>query len=159
MPNFCDYIFLTFYVCILWFYWYSTAFWPFTFFFILVKEVDNSFEENNEYSLEFCKHNISPLEEVENHWAKCFPKRKALLQQGMLVPEYVQIFPLLKQPQGYSFLLQDFCKSFPGHSDNLYRNWNKFRMAVSSLLKEENITSKFEDLGKCIFRCVCIILF
>lgn len=70
-----------------------------------------------------------------------------LKNDGICIGAYLQLFPLLKQPQGFIFLLNDFEKLYPANCDLLYLNWSPFRNAVQEILNDEKIPSKFNDIG------------
>lgn len=65
-------------------------------------------DERDQYALEFCKNNVSPVDEVECNWAISYDMRRTLLKDGMTVDENLQTFAFLKQPQGFILLLNDF---------------------------------------------------
>ncbi|CAG9818943.1 unnamed protein product [Phaedon cochleariae] len=99
------------------------------------------------FALEYCKHNVGPTEEVTFNWGICFHERKDILKTNSNIVEYFNTFPMLKHPlNGYNFLMDDFNKCFPGKSENLYKNWPHFRSAVVSMMEEEKMKQKFEDI-------------
>lgn len=105
-------------------------------------------EDTQTLSLEFLKHNLSPLDEIQLHWSLSRQARKNLLNKSKPF-DYFSLFPVLKQSEGYELLLEDFKYLYPGKENCLYEKWNDFKTAVLQLIREKDVVVKlFTNDGK-----------
>ncbi|XP_052127278.1 uncharacterized protein LOC113204829 [Frankliniella occidentalis] len=93
-----------------------------------------------ELSVKWLKVNLGPQSVVEAHWDKTFAHRISLLdikrKDKISIAEYYSSFPVLRQPWGYSLLLQDYNKLFDGTQNNFASNWKGFALKLTEKLKK-----------------------
>ncbi|KAK3925134.1 Halomucin [Frankliniella fusca] len=100
-------------------------------------------------SKEWLKRNFEPFDQVKIHWRRCrSPRIKELVYSQLSPAAYVEKWSdLLKLPNGYELILQDFESLheilpekygvLEGKSENLMLNWNNFSSKVVEIMKSD----------------------
>lgn len=79
------------------------------------------------------------MEEITEIWSKTFDTRRKILKESKLF-EYFNPFPILKQENGYHFLLKDFDRLYPEKTGAFYEKWPNFKKAILHILNDKNIS-------------------
>lgn len=118
--------------------------------FFVLGTVVNSIENepiNNvqeQISLDYVKNNLSPFEEVSSHWSLSFNARRKLLHSTDLY-QYMSMFPIIKQPDGYELLINDFNQLYNENDKNLFKKWNFLQQCIlriglkKKIIKEDDL--------------------
>lgn len=109
---------------------------------------DESYEQSHDeqISLEFLKDNVSPFEDIKQHWISTFNARKDIMKTSTII-QYFNAIRYLQQPDGYVLLTNDFNKMYPDRENAIYSNWPKLKTAILKLSLEKGLTLDFPDEG------------
>ncbi|XP_046397749.1 uncharacterized protein LOC124164466 [Ischnura elegans] len=99
--------------------------------------------EDVEERLQFLQTELNDWETINRYWQETVRHRQAKLRSDAAYEatyEYVNTYPVLKQPEGYKLLQSDFRQLFPQAYGRIASHWEPFAEKVKEQLSIENIS-------------------
>ena len=96
--------------------------------------------------LSYLEENTTDISTITIKWTYTFKERQSIMERRS-IECYMQMFPILKQPEGLSLLIDDFDKQYANYANRFKVRWPSIAKYVVLLLKKKDIVHG-DDIDK-----------